>query len=96
MELENSLWIDPTAEVEKKSLDGITVVITGKLNQYKNRDALKEVIEAAGGKVAGSVSKNTNYLINNDATSSSSKNVTAQKLGVEIITESDFMKKFFD
>lgn len=96
MELKNSLWIDPTAEVEKKSLDGITVVITGKLNQYKNRDALKEAIEAAGGKVAGSVSKNTNYLINNDATSSSSKNVTAQKLGVEIITESDFMKKFFD
>lgn len=81
---------------EQATLDGITVVITGKLNQFKNRDALKDKIEAAGGKVVGSVSKNTTYLINNDATSTSSKNLTAQKLGVTIITEEEFMKKFFD
>lgn len=76
------------------SLNGITVVITGKLTTYKNRAALQADIEAAGGKVAGSVSKNTNYLINNDSTSTSAKNLSAQKLGVQILTEQEFVKKF--
>lgn len=80
-------------EVEN-TLEGITVCITGKLNLYKNRAALQAEIEAAGGKVSGSVSKNTNYLINNDNTSTSSKNLTAQKLGVKIITEQEFVNQF--
>jgi DNA ligase (NAD+) len=76
------------------SLQGITVVITGKLKHFKNRDEFQKLIEAAGGKVAGSVSKNTSYLVNNDTESSSSKNLTAKKLGVEILSEEDFIQKF--
>ena len=78
-----------------KSLAGITVVVTGKLTQYKNRAELQAAIEKAGGKVVGSVSKKTNYLINNDTTSNSSKNLTAKKLNIPIISENDFIKKFF-
>lgn len=81
-------------EVTSTSLDGVTVVITGKLTQYKNRSALQADIESRGGKVVGSVSKNTNYLINNDNTSSSAKNVAAQKLGIPVLTEAEFMEKF--
>ena len=80
--------------IDSTSLNGITVVITGKLTTYKNRAALQADIEAAGGKVAGSDSKNTNYLINNDSTSTSAKNLSAQKLGVQILTEQEFVKKF--
>ncbi len=82
-----------TARQEK--LD-ITVVITGKLNNFKNRDELKEKIELAGGKVVGSVSAKTDYLINNDIESTSSKNLKAKELGVPIITEEDFCAKFFN
>lgn len=90
------LTIPEAKEEEKtaKSLEGITVVITGKLMHYKNRAALQQAIEKAGGKVVGSVSKNTNYLINNDNTSTSNKNLTAQKLNVPIITEEEFINKF--
>ena len=77
-----------------KSLDGVTVVITGKLTQFKNRSALQAEIEARGGKVTGSVSKNTNYLINNDNTSGSAKNLSAQKLGIPVLTELEFMEQF--
>ena len=76
------------------TLDGITVVITGKLTQYKNRSALQSDIESRGGKVVGSVSKNTDYLINNDNTSSSAKNLSAKKLNIPILTEKDFIEKF--
>jgi DNA ligase (NAD+) len=76
------------------NLEGITVCVTGKLNLYKNRAALQSDIEAAGGKVTSSVSKNTNYLINNDKASTSSKNLTAQKLGIPIITEQEFVDQF--
>lgn len=72
-----------------KSLEGLTFVITGKLKNYKNRDLLKAEIEARGGKVVGSVSSKTSYLINNDSASTSSKNKTAQQLGVKIITEEE-------
>lgn len=76
-------------------LEGLTFVITGKVNLLaKNRDELKAKIESAGGKVTGSVSKNTNYLINNDAESTSSKNMTAKKLGVPIISEKKFKEIF--
>jgi DNA ligase (NAD+) len=76
------------------SLEGITFVITGKLNTYKNRSVLEELIEGLGGKVVGSVSKNTKYLINNDNESNSAKNVAAKKLGIPVITEQEFNQKF--
>jgi len=75
-------------------LDGLTFVITGDVAIFKNRKALQETIENMGGRVAGSVSAKTSYLINNDATSTSSKNKKATQLGVPIITELDFTNKF--
>ena len=78
----------------ENSLKDITFVVTGKLKTFKNRDAITEYIAARGGKVTGSVTKKTNYLINNDNTSTSAKNLTAQKLGVPVITEEDFLKIF--
>ena len=71
--------------------EGKTFVITGSVLQFKNRNELKAFIEERGGKVAGSVSKNTDYLINNDNMSSSSKNKTAKELGIPIITEEEFL-----
>ena len=68
-----------------------TFVITGSLNHYENRDTLKNYIESLGGKTTNSVSKKTDYLINNDSLSTSSKNKKAKELGVSIITEEEFM-----
>lgn len=83
----------PKPEEKKEiSLEGKSIVITGTLKNFKNRAALQAVIEAAGGKVVGSVSKNTSYLVNNDIESTSAKNQTAKRLGVPIITEEDFLK----
>lgn len=76
----------------EQDLEGKTFVITGSLNSFANRDELKQLIEDRGGKVSGSVSAKTSYLINNDVTSSSSKNKKAQSLGVPIISEEDFLK----
>lgn len=91
----NTLWEDPLGmEKKEKTLEGITIVVTGKLKLYKNRAELQSAIENAGGKVVGSVSGNTDYLINNDNTSTSSKNLTAQKLGIPILTEEEFVQKF--
>ena len=78
----------------EQTLDNITVVITGSLEHFSNRNELKKIIEDMGGKVTGSVTGNTDYLINNDITSSSSKNKKAKELGVEIITEQDFIDKY--
>ena len=75
-------------------LTGKTFVITGKLTHFKNRDEIKARIEALGGKVTGSVSKNTDFLINNDVNSTSSKNATAKSLGIPILSESDFIQTF--
>ncbi|MBO5459127.1 MAG: NAD-dependent DNA ligase LigA, partial [Lachnospira sp.] len=72
-------------------LAGKTFVITGSLNHFSNRNQLKDLIEKLGGKVTGSVTGNTSYLINNDSKSSSSKNKTAAKLGVAVITEEEFL-----
>ena len=72
-------------------LSGKIFVITGSLNHYKNRDELVSVIESMGGKVSGSVSAKTSYLINNDTQSNSSKNQKAQKLNIPIISEEDFI-----
>ena len=76
----------------KVDLSDKTFVITGSLVHYKNRDELVGVIESLGGKVSGSVSAKTNYLINNNINSSSSKNLKARKLGIPIISEEDFVK----
>ena len=75
-------------------LSGKVFVITGKLTHFKNRDEIKARIEALGGKVTGSVSKNTHYLINNDVNSTSSKNATAKSLGIPILSEDDFIQTF--
>jgi len=74
------------------SFAGKVFVITGSLEHFTNRNELKELIEKNGGKVSGSVSSKTNFLINNDTTSNSSKNKKAKELGVEIISEEDFLK----
>ncbi len=75
---------------EKQILKDKIFVITGSLNNYKNRSELQKEIEKYGGKVSSSISKKTSYLINNDINSTSSKNISAKKLGVPIITEENF------
>lgn len=72
----------------------ITFVITGDVHHYKNRTELKKYIESQGGKVTGSISKSTNYLINNDFNSKSTKNIKAHQLNIPIITEEQFIEKF--
>ena len=79
----------------KTTLNDLKFCITGKLKSFKNRDELKNLIEQHGGKVVGSISASTNYLINNDLTSTSAKNKSAQALNIPIISEEDF-KKLFD
>ncbi len=85
------LQIQKLAKPTNLPFAGKKFVITGKVTQFENRNALKSYIENLGGTVAGSVSKNTDFLINNDATSSSSKNKEAQALSVPIITEADLL-----
>ena len=89
--LHNSLFIDCE---KNRSLDGMTFCITGSLSHFVNREAMKEQIEKLGGKVTGSVSKKTTALINNDSESESSKNISAKKLSIPIITEEEFIKKY--
>ena len=74
--------------------EGLTFVVTGDVHIYKNRNELKAYIESQGGKVTGSVSKNTSYLINNDVTSTSGKNRKAQELGIPILSEEAFEEQF--
>lgn len=73
---------------------GLTFVITGDVHHYKNRDEFKAYVEAAGGKVTGSVTSKTSYLVNNDANSTSSKNRKAAQLGIPVITEDEFVERF--
>lgn len=72
--------------------ENVTFVITGSVEHFANRNEVKEVIESKGGKVTGSVTAKTNYLINNDVNSTSSKNKKAKELGIPIITEDEFLK----
>ena len=81
-----------SSEGSEQKLNGLTFVITGSLVHYENRDALKNEIEAMGGKVAGSVSARTSYLINNDSLSGSSKNRKARDLGIPVITEEEYLE----
>lgn len=80
------------AEEEEQVFAGKTFVITGSLNHFSNRKELQELIESKGGKAVGSVSAKTSYLINNDVTSSSSKNKKARELGIPILSEEDFLE----
>ena len=75
----------------ENTLDSVTFVITGNLNEFENRDAAKAVIEKHGGKVAGSISSRTNFLVNNDVHSTSSKNEKAKSLGIPIISEKELI-----
>jgi len=89
------LTIEKPEEMQGQAvLEGMTFVITGSLDHFENRKELQERIEAHGGKVTGSVTGKTNYLINNDTTSNSSKNKKAKELGVSILSEEDFLKLF--
>lgn len=101
---EHNRWLDDllkeldiqeeTVDESQLTLNGKVFVITGSLNQFGNRNELKNLIETKGGKVTGSVTSKTDYLINNDTMSSSSKNKKAKELGVEIISEQDFLDRF--
>lgn len=75
-------------------LEGMSFVVTGSLTHFENRNALKEEIERRGGKVTGSVTGKTVCLINNDTASQSSKNKKAKELGVQILSEEDFMREY--
>lgn len=77
---------------ENRKFDGMTFVITGSLEHFANRSEAKNLIESFGGKVTGSVTGKTNYLINNDVTSNSLKNKKARELGIPILSETDFLK----
>ncbi|ASS37632.1 NAD-dependent DNA ligase LigA [Mogibacterium pumilum] len=89
MDLVSEIDIDESYEAVGTALSGAVFVITGSLDHYKSRTELKKEIEAQGGKVAGSVSKNTSYLVTNNPESGSSKNKAAAELGVKIITEDE-------
>ena len=82
----------PDIEASEQVFAGMNFVITGSVQHYSNRNEMKSLIEEKGGKVTGSVTSKTTYLINNDVASSSSKNKKAKALGIPIISEEDFMK----
>lgn len=95
MQIVKELLAEITFEKEEQNseqtLDGKVFVITGSVERFSNRNELKDYIEKLGGKVTGSVSKNTDYLINNDVTSNSSKNKKARELNIPILSEEDFI-----
>ena len=86
------LELETVKKEENSSLEGKQFVITGSVEHFANRAQLKEYIEERGGKVTGSVTSKTHYLINNDTTSNSSKNKKAKDLGIPILSEEDFLK----
>lgn len=85
---------EPERINRESAIAGKTFVITGSVNHFANRNEVKELIESLGGKVTGSVTSKTDYLINNDTQSSSSKNKKAKELGIPILSEEDFMKMY--
>lgn len=92
---ELDIQVDRTDEA-LQTLDGKVFVITGSLEKFANRNELKNLIESKGGKVTGSVTSRTTCLINNDTMSSSSKNKKAKELGIEILSEQDFLEKYIN
>lgn len=87
----NSIEMTVEHNDNPKPLAGLTFVVTGKVNKFKNRNELQSFIESLGGKVSSSISSKTDYLINNDVNSTSSKNLKAKQLNIPIITEEEFM-----
>ena len=85
----------PKENLMPQSLEGKSFVVTGSLVHYASRNDLKDEIEARGGKVTGSVTNKTECLINNDVTSNSTKNKKAKELGVQILSEDEFLAKYF-
>lgn len=85
-----NMEVDESAQ----TLKGLVFVVTGSLNHFDGRSALKEAIEQKGGKVTGSVTGKTTCLINNDSTSNSTKNRKAKDLNVPVLTEEEFMEKY--
>lgn len=85
---------NPEANHNAQNMEGLNFVVTGSVNHFANRNEVKEYIEQRGGKVTGSVTSKTNYLINNDIMSNSSKNKKAKELGIEIITEEQFIERW--
>lgn len=85
---------EPEKSASSNKCDGLTFCVTGSVHHYSNRNELKAYIENSGGKVTGSVSKKTDYLINNDSESTSSKNMKAYELNIPIITENEFIERF--
>jgi DNA ligase (NAD+) len=83
---------EETENTEAQIFENMNFVITGSVERFANRNEVKAVIESKGGKVTGSVTAKTNYLINNDVNSTSSKNKKAKELGIPIITEEEFLK----
>ena len=81
----------PQINTENGAFAGKTFVITGSVEHFANRNEAKAFIESKGGKVTGSVTKNTDYLVNNDINSTSTKNKTARDLGVPIISEEELL-----
>jgi DNA ligase (NAD+) len=81
-------------DVSRGRCVGVTFVITGDVHEFQNRDAFKAYVESQGGKVVGSVSKKTSYLVNNDTESASSKNRKAKELGIPVISEAQFIEMF--
>jgi len=86
------LTIPEEISTKKQIFEGVNFVITGSVTHFANRGEVKELIESLGGKVTGSVTSKTNYLINNDVTSTSSKNKKANELGIPIISEETFLE----
>ncbi len=85
---------NPEVNHNPQNMEGLNFVVTGSVNHFANRNKVKEYIEQRGGKVIGSVTSKTNYLINNDIMSNSSKNKKAKELGIEIITEEQFIERW--
>lgn len=91
----NEVTIEEVKQEQSAQLcEGLTFVITGDVHHFANRDEFKAYVELQGGKVTGSVSKKTDYLVNNDVESNSSKNKKAKELGIPIISEDQFIEKF--
>jgi DNA ligase (NAD+) len=94
-DLLSEITVRETERVEAGQLcQSLTFVVTGDVHHYKNRNELKAYIESQGGKVTGSVSKSTSFLINNDIASTSGKNQKAIQLGIPIISEDEFIERF--
>ena len=90
--LEEVKLTDRPVEIKNSPIQGKTFVVTGSVESFMSRKVLREIIEARGAKMGASISSNTDYLINNDSTSNSTKNKKAKELGVTIITEAEFRK----